>query len=300
LLKLDVGSLLFSPLLSMDTPVGALILAKREAGSAFSPLNRELLSVLCGQAAIALQNARLFEEIQRAYRDLQELDHMKSEFINIAAHELRTPLAILMGHADLLQEDIQDADARRRVQVIVRNALRLRDLINDMLDMRRLQMAEARVRLETFGVEELIAAALLDFRPMAERKSIQIHADVPEDLAPVRSDRQRILITLNNLLKNAIEFTPAGGQVGVQALERDQELQVSVWDTGVGIPAEQFDRIFKPFYQIEASLTREHEGMGLGLSIAKGMVELCGGRIWVESELGQGSRFTFTIPKAAS
>jgi signal transduction histidine kinase/FixJ family two-component response regulator len=294
---LQVGGLVFSPLLTMDTSVGAILLARTDGASPFSSLDRELLSVFCGQAAVALQNARLFEEIQRAYRDLQELDHMKSEFINIAAHELRTPLAILMGHADLLEEDIQDPDDKRRVQVIVRNALRLRDLINDMLDMRRLQAAEARVHLATFHVEELIAAALLDFRPMAESKGIQICADVPNELAPIRSDRQRILSTLNNLVKNAIEFTPEGGQIGVKVIDHGSELQVSVWDNGIGISAEQFAKIFTPFYQVEASLTREHEGMGLGLSIAKGMVELCGGRIWVESEVGQGSRFTFTIPR---
>lgn len=107
-------------------------------------------------------------------------------------------------------------------------------------------------------------------------------------------------MTFSNLVKNAIEFTPEGGQVGVDVIEHDRELWVSVWDTGVGIPADQHDRVFRPFFQVEASLTREHEGMGLGLSIAKWMTELCGGRIWVESEAGQGSRFTFSVPRHRS
>ena len=298
--RLNVKSVLYNPLLALDTPVGALILAKREGGTPFAPVDRELLSVLCGQAAIALQNAGLFEEIQRAYRDLQELDHMKSEFINIAAHELRTPLAILMGHAELLQEDIEDSDLKTRLQIIIRNALRLRELINDLLDLQQLQTREARVNVTTFDIKDLIATAMQDFRLMAKQKNIQISANVPSDLMSIRTDRRRILMAFSNLVKNAIEFTPDGGQVGVDVIEHDRELWVSVWDTGVGIPDDQRERVFRPFFQVEASLTREHEGMGLGLSIAKWMTELCGGRIWVESEVGQGSRFTFSVPRHRS
>jgi two-component system phosphate regulon sensor histidine kinase PhoR len=295
--RLQVDSLLFNPLLAMDTPLGALILARTEDEGSIGAVDRELISVLCGQAAVAFQNARLFEEIQRAYAELQQLDHMKSEFINIAAHELRTPLAILMGHADLLAEDIQEPGTKRRLQIIVRNALRLSELIRDLLDMRHLQTGEARVRVSTFDVEDLVANALQDFLPMAEKKEIEVSSHVPPGLAPIQNDRQRILITLNNLVQNAISFTHSGGRVGVEVSDRENECWVTVWDTGVGIAREQLERIFSPFYQVESSLTREHEGMGLGLAIAKGMIELCGGRIWVESTLGQGSRFTFSIPK---
>jgi signal transduction histidine kinase/CheY-like chemotaxis protein len=293
---LKAQTVLLNPLMAMDTLVGAVIVSRTDPRIPFSPVDRELLSVLCGQAAVALENARLFEEIQRAYRELQELDHMKSEFINIAAHELRTPLAILMGHADLLQEDTEDLRTKNRLQIMVRNALRLRDLINDLLDMRQLQTAEARVHLSTFEIEELIDVALQDFWPLADKKEIQISSNIPPDLVAVSTDRQKVLITLHNLLLNAIKFTPSKGRVGVEVAAHDHELWVSVWDTGIGIPEDQCDKIFLPFYQASDSLTREHEGMGLGLSIAKGMIELCGGRIWVASVLGQGSRFTFSIP----
>jgi len=211
---LKAQTVLLNPLMAMDTLVGAVIVARTEQRIPFSPVDRELLSVLCGQAAVALENAALFEEIQRAYRELQELDHMKSEFINIAAHELRTPLAILMGHADLLQEDTEDARTKGRLQIMVRNALRLRDLINDLLDMRQLQTAEARVHLSTFEIQELIDAALQDFWPLADKKEIQISSNIPSDLATVSTDRQKVLITLHNLLLNAIKFTPRKGQVG--------------------------------------------------------------------------------------
>lgn len=284
------------PLVAMDELVGALGLAKGGAEAKFAPGERELLSVLCGQAAIAIENARLFEQIRRAYRELQKLDHMKSEFINIAAHELRTPLAILMGHADLLKDEIQDPKIKSRLQIIVRNALRLRELINALLDMRQLQTGEARVRVSVFDIEGLIADVLQDFHLMAETKGIEIRADVPPDLAPLRNDRQKVLIILSNLLHNAIKFTPEGGQVGIEVSVHSDELWTTVWDTGIGIPAHSFENIFHPFYQVEESLTREHSGIGLGLSIAKGMVELCGGRIWFDSKEGAGSRFTFSLP----
>jgi signal transduction histidine kinase len=114
---------------------------------------------------------------------------------------------------------------------------------------------------------------------------------------PISTDRQSVLLTLTNLIKNAIEFTPEGGQVGVNVSDDEQEISVSVWDTGIGIPEEEHEKIFEPFYQVEDSLTREHEGIGLGLAIAKGMIKRCHGRIWVESVVGEGSRFTFVLPK---
>ena len=282
--------------MAMDTSVGALVLTKSEASSQFAPGDTELLSVLCGQAAVALQNAHLFEEIQRAYRELQKLDHMKSEFINIAAHELRTPLAILMGHADLLENDVKDPAIRTRLQIIVRNALRLRGLIDVLLDLRHLQTGEARLRVSRFEMQDLVEEVLSDFRPTSEERELSIRVDIPIDLPAVQSDRGKTQYALTNLIDNAIRFTPNGGQVGVDVAVHESDLQIAVWDTGVGIHEEDFEQIFRPFYQVEDSLTREHEGMGVGLSIAKDMIELCGGRIWLESVVSKGSRFTFTIP----
>jgi signal transduction histidine kinase/CheY-like chemotaxis protein len=294
---LGASSLLFNPLLAMDAPVGALVLTKSDAHLRFATGDTELLSVLCGQAAVALQNAHLFEEIQQAYRELKKLDHMKSEFINIAAHELRTPLAILMGHADLLENDVQDDAVKERLQIILRNSLRLRRLIDALLDLRYLQTGETRVSISLFEMKELIDDILNDFRRTAEDKEVQVLVQVPNDLPPVKSDREKIQYALTNLIDNAIRFTPNGGKVGIVVGEHDDELRIAVWDTGVGIPEEESERIFRPFYQVEDSLTREHEGMGVGLSIAKGMIELCGGRIWVESVVSKGSRFTVALPR---
>jgi signal transduction histidine kinase len=294
---LDAGSLLFSPLLAMDAPIGALLLIKSESSPQFAAGDSELLSVLCGQAAVALQNAHLFEEIQRAYHELQKLDHMKSEFINIAAHELRTPLAILMGHADMLQNDVENAEVKERLQIIVRNALRLRGLIDALLDLRQLERGEAQVRITHFDLKDLIADVLDDFRPTMERRGIEVSVDIGAGINSIQNDRAKIQYTLTNLLDNALRFTPQGGKVGLDVDGHDREVWISVWDTGVGIPDEELQNIFRPFYQVEDSLTREHEGMGVGLSIAKGLIELCGGRIWVKSTVSQGSRFTFAIPR---
>jgi signal transduction histidine kinase len=294
--QLEAESLLLCPLLSMDEPVGALALLKSSGGARFAPSDIELVSVFCGQVAIALDNASLFEQTQRAYQELKQLDHLKSEFINIAAHELRTPLSILMGHAELLGAHLVDPEAHKQLQIIMRSAGRLRDLIEALLDMRHLQMGEDRVELAKFNVADVVLEVLEDLAPMAQARRIETSSDLPDPLSAVHSDKQKVRSALSNLLRNALKFTPPGGEVGVEVREYGPEIWVTVWDTGIGIDSQEFERIFDPFYQAEPSLTRKHEGMGLGLSIAKGMVELCGGRIWVDSELGEGSRFTFTIP----
>ncbi len=295
---LGAERLIFNPLLAMDAPVGGLLLCASGNGVVFTRSDRELLSVLCGQAAVALQNAHLFQQIQHAYDELKTLDHMKSEFINIAAHELRTPLAILMGHAELLLTDVEDTDTKERLQIIVRNAVRLRSLIDALLDMRHLQRGEALLLVKPFDMRDLIEDVLQDFVPTARSKAIDVSVVVPPDLPPIESDREKVMYALTNLVDNAIRFTSPEGKVGIDVVEGQSEVEISVWDTGVGIAREELERIFRPFYQIEESLTREHEGLGLGLAIAKGMIERCGGRIWVESAPAKGSRFTFTIPSS--
>lgn len=295
--QLNAQSLLLCPLLAMEKPIGVLALARSAGSTQFALSDIEMLSVFCGQVAIAFDNASLFEQTQRTYQELKQLDHLKSEFINVAAHELRTPLSVLMGHAELLSGKLVDDDAQRQMQIILRNAARLRDLVEDLLNMRHLQMGEDRVELIEFSVADIVLEALEDLSPLARAKRIRLSSDLPDRLSPVYSDRQKVRVALSNLLRNALKFTPPGGRIGVEVRDRGTEIWLTVWDTGIGIDSQEFERIFLPFCQAEPSLTRKHEGMGLGLSITKGMIELCGGRIWVESEPGQGSRFTFTVPK---
>lgn len=297
--KVDVHSLVVSPLLVKNKAIGVLVLAKVAPGDLFAPGDVELLSVLSGQAAIAIENARLFEEIQNAYRDLQKLDHMKSEFINIAAHELRTPLAVLLGYATLLQEEAEGKD-QEQLDIIVRNAMRLRTLIDTMLNLRHLEMGKSQIKLERIILRHVIDEAVKDLSPLAQSKGQNIEVDLPDDFPPIIADQQKLTLVLVNLLSNAVKFTPDGGRITIKAKSNEHEVWVSVSDTGVGIPPEEREKIFERFYQVEDSLTRKEGGIGLGLSIVQGLVELCEGRIWVESEVGQGSTFTFTIPQRQS
>lgn len=296
LVQAGIRAAIVTPLISKTRSLGALIVVKMPPQDRFAPSDTEMLSILCGQAAIAIENARLFKEIQQAYAELQELDRLKSEFINIAAHELRTPLSILIGHASLLVEEL-DGAAGERLQIIMRNAMRLRTLVKDMVTLRYLESGEARLYLEQCDLGELLETSTSDVRLLAEDKQQTVNILVEEGLLPIVADRQRLNLVLNNLLSNAFKFTPEKGVVTIRGWLEGSDLLISVQDNGIGIPANELSHIFERFYQVEDSLTREHEGIGLGLAIVKGMVQLWNGRIWVQSEVGKGSTFTFTIPQ---
>ncbi|MFC1974931.1 response regulator [Chloroflexota bacterium] len=291
--QLGVHSLIATPLKPNEVNRSVLILARKE--NFFAPSDSDFLTVLSGQAGIALENARLFTEIQRAYKELQTLDHMKSEFINIAAHELRTPLAILIGYATVLEEEMEDP-SRQYVTIIARNAMRLRSLIEDMLNLKYLESGIPSQSQDHLNLPDVIVEAIQDISLLAQEKNLRTNVDIPDDFPPLIADRQKFDLIIINLLDNALKFTPEGGQVTFKAEVDGEWAIMSVSDTGIGIPEEQLDRIFDRFFQVEDSLTRAHEGMGLGLAIVRGMVNVCGGEIHVESKVGQGATFTFTLP----
>ena len=286
-----------TPLLVKDRLIGVLVVTKERRDRGFGPSDRELLSVLGGQAAIAIENARLFEEIQRAYDELKELDRLKSEFINIAAHELRTPLAILLGYAGILKEEIAETQ-REYVQTILNNGMRLNSIIDDLLNLRNLETGHIELTVQEFSVADAINEALAELRLLIQDKHHSATADVQMGLPKARTDRRKFDLILFNLISNAVKFTPPSGRIHITGRQAGGFFEIAVADNGVGIAPGDIDRIFTRFYQTEHSLTREHGGMGLGLSIAKGMAEFLGGEIKVESEPGKGSRFTFTIPQA--
>ncbi|MFQ5612332.1 MAG: ATP-binding protein [Anaerolineae bacterium] len=286
-------SMVANPLVAKEKFLGILVLSRCEAD--FSPGDKDFLAVMSGQASIALENAGLFEEIQQAYEELKTLDHMKSEFINIAAHELRTPLAILMGYANILEDSV-DGENQGYVNIIVRNAMRLRALIDDILNMRYIQTGETRIKLGPIRLNEIVSATVEDMELLAQEKSVTISSGIPQDFPTLYADKQKLELILANLLSNAIKFTSEGGQVTIGAEVRERMAYISVTDTGIGIPPGEIDKIFDRFYQVEESLTREYGGLGLGLSITKGWVEICGGSIWVDSSPGEGSTFTFSVP----
>jgi signal transduction histidine kinase/ActR/RegA family two-component response regulator len=291
--ELEAGFVIATPLKSKETILGALILARKADN--FAPSDSDFLAVLASQASIALENARLFSEIQEAYKELKILDHMKSEFINIAAHELRTPLAILMGYASMLEEDLQ-GHQRDYVATITRNSLRLSSLIDDMLSLQTLESGIVILAKDHLELIEAIQSALQDLALWIEEKKLTIHLDVPGDFPPMIVDRQKFDLIMVNLINNAVKFTPANGEIVLKASANGENATISITNTGISIPKEKLNRVFDRFYQIESSLTREHGGIGLGLAIVRGMVEVCGGEIRADSDEGKSTTFTFTLP----
>lgn len=293
--ELDAGSVLACTVLTKQRPIGVLIVTHDDNGRTFGEGDREFLSVLGGQAGTAIENASLFEELRRAYEELKQLDYMKSEFISIAAHELRTPLAILMGYTGIL-EGMVPAEIKQYATIILRNAGRLRALMDEMLNLDSLERGASFVRLEAMSLSEVVSETVDDLRPLADSRHQVVRLELPPQDVRLTTDREKFGMVLANLMANAIKFTPPEGRITVRAATHPDGVIVEVEDTGIGIAPGDQQRIFDRFYQVEDSLTREHEGMGLGLSIAKGMVELLGGRVWVDSEPGKGSTFRFTVP----
>ncbi|MBI2323548.1 MAG: HAMP domain-containing histidine kinase [Chloroflexi bacterium] len=247
------------------------------------------------RAALAAANEALGE----ASRALEEASRHKSEFLANMSHELRTPLNAIIGFSDVLEQkmfgelNVKQSEYLRDIATSGRHLL---DLVNEILDLAKIEAGRMDLESVEFDAGDPIRAALTFVRERAARHGIQLATDVPGDLGIVEADERKIRQILLNLLSNAVKFTPDGGWIGVTALRRDGDLQVSVRDSGVGIAAEDQARVFEEFQQVGRDPDRSREGTGLGLTLAKRFVELHGGRIWVDSEVGKGSTFTFTIP----
>ncbi|MEW5961452.1 MAG: GAF domain-containing sensor histidine kinase, partial [Chloroflexota bacterium] len=286
-------AVLATPLKSQNSNLGVLILVRKRHD--FTTSDSEFLAVLAGQASIGLENAHLFAQIQEAYEELRMLDHMKSEFINIAAHELRTPLAILMGYGTLLEDELSGAQQEYVIN-IMRNAMRLRSLIDDMLDLQYLESGVASLTRDRLNLRQVLAEITQDMSLIIKEKELDVQTQIPDDFPILIIDSQKLDLIIMNLMHNAIKFTPKGGRVTFAAHVEGDRAVMSVSDTGIGIPADKLNRIFERFYQVQQSLTREYGGIGLGLAITKGMVEVCGGEIHVNSTEGAGTVFTFSLP----
>lgn len=292
---LETRSILGVPLQVKGEVIGVLEALNKTGDGIFTQDDMHTLSTLAAHAAIAIENARLVTEIQRAYEELSELDQLKSEFVAIASHELQTPLTVILGYASFLKRETTGA-ASEQVDAVLQSALRLRSLIDDMINLRHIETGEAELELEQLSLNELVTTITAEFASLAEARKQSFNIKLAPQPPMVEADRQKLRLVLANLLSNAVKFTPEGGRIQVEAETKGREVWVSVRDTGIGIPSRERERIFDRFYQVEPSLTRRFEGIGLGLSIAKAMVELHGGRIWMESVEGMGSSFTFALP----
>jgi signal transduction histidine kinase len=284
------------PLVARDKNFGFLIAVANRPGGAFAASDAEAMGIVAGQAVAALDNVRLIEEISAAYRELQSLDRLKSEFINIAAHELRTPLAVLMGYA-LLMVDEMTGTEHEQMQYIISNAERLRRVVDDMLSLRYLETGQAELRLEELMVADAVRAVVGAYKSLADEKQQRLELHLSENLGLIRADRAMLDLMLGNLLSNAIKFGPPNSEIVVRAHGDEKQVSFSVRDHGKGVPPSEHERIFARFYQIENSLTRQHGGLGLGLAMTREMVRAHQGRIWLESSPGEGSTFHITLPR---
>jgi signal transduction histidine kinase len=254
----------------------------------------ETISTLASLAGMAINKARLIAQLKDANEQLAELDRLKSNFIAVASHELRTPLAIMMGYITLLKEEVGGRELDRVLQA----AVRLRGLMDEMFNLRYIDAGTPQLSFSRFCVARLAREAISERHSLAEAKEQTVESPQPDDSAIVVADKESVRLVLSNLLSNAVSFTPVGGKISATITKRPAEVWVSVQDNGVGIPQAEQARIFDRFYQVEHHMTRRHGGLGLGLSLAKELLDLQNGRIWLESEEGKGSTFTFALPLA--
>jgi signal transduction histidine kinase len=294
-LNFRTQSLLGVPLMLRERAIGVLEALNKRGETSFTEEDGQVLMTLAAHAAVAIENARLVTALQKAYDQLNKVDQLKSNFIAIASHELRTPLGLILGYAELLKDDVSP-NAKGQLDMVLQSALKLRSLIDDMANMEHVTEGKATLELSDFVLQDAVKAAVAAVQELSAAKNHELTLALSPAPVPLRADRAKLEIVLNILLTNAIKFTEPGGRIKVSLSAANGEAQVHVADTGVGIPPAELERIFDRFYQVEPALTRSHDGLGLGLAIAKGLVELHGGRIWCESVQGLGSRFSFTVP----
>jgi len=291
-------ALLAVPLLSEDEVVGALVVNRRAPGE-FQARVVDVLRTFGTQSALAIQNARLFREIEDKSRQLEAASRHKDEFLASMSHELRTPLNAVIGFSEVLLEKMfGDVNPKQEEYLgdILASGRHLLSLINDILDLAKIEAGRMELDLEDFDVAQAIDNAVVLVRERATRKGLMLDTQLDHRLGSLRGDQRKVKQVLLNLLSNAVKFTPEGGRIEVRAQRLDGHVEVSVTDTGIGIATEDQELVFEEFRQVGTDYAKKHEGTGLGLTLSRKFVELHGGRIWVKSQPGQGSTFAFTLP----
>jgi signal transduction histidine kinase/HAMP domain-containing protein len=292
-----VRALLAVPLVREDRLIGGLVV-RRKAPGQFEKKTVELLQTFVTQSALAIQNARLFREIEEKGRELEIASKHKSEFLANMSHELRTPLNAILGYTELILDKIYGEVPEKIQEVLERlekNGRHLLGLINNVLDLSKIEAGQLTLSLSEYSMGEVVQTVFTSVEALAAEKKLELKVMVPTDLTTGKGDEQRIAQVLLNLLGNAIKFTEEG-EVGVEVTVSNETFLVSVSDTGPGLSEADQKKIFEDFQQADGSTTRGKDGTGLGLSIAKKIIEMHGGRIWVESTLGKGSTFWFKLP----
>ena len=290
-------SLLAAPMLRGDRLVGVVVIRRRTTGS-FAPDVIELLETLASQSALAIVNARLFGELDSKSAELEVASRHKTEFLASMSHELRTPLNAVIGFSEVLIDQLFGELNERQTEYLhdIRNSGRhLLDLLNEILDLSKVEAGQMVLEPSTFLVGGALEYALSLVRERAAAHDITLAVEVDPRVPVIEADELRFKQVVLNLVSNAVKFTPDGGTVSVRAALEGDELQVTVTDSGIGVPAEDRERIFESFQQGGRGAPKE-EGTGLGLTLSRRIVELFGGRMWLESVVGSGSTFGFAVP----
>ncbi|MGH9364852.1 MAG: ATP-binding protein [Thermoanaerobaculia bacterium] len=286
----------FAPLKTEDRTIGVAAAFNRPGG--FGHEEVDGMTSFADATSLLITNARFYQTLTGTVEELRRASRLKDQFLQNVNHELRTPLTSIVGWTDLFEEDDLDAETLKRGQRQVRQSARvLLALIDDLLDLARMDRGAVVLDLRTVVLGEIVQRSLDTVRMMAEARAVAlILAPLPEQMRPLRADPLRLQQILWNLLTNAVKFTRRHGRVIVRVDREEDRYLVSVEDDGIGIPESELPHVFERFRQADGSPTRRHPGMGIGLSLSRSLVELHGGTIWAESMVGHGSRFTFTLP----
>jgi len=294
-----ITKLIITPLIAGQETIGMLTLVPGQDHAQNEVLDEDkerLLGTLANQIAIAIKNAQLFEATQQAYQELRQLDDLKTEFINIAAHELRTPLGAMMGYASFAQKRVPP-ELQKTMDFLIISSMRMRAMVDAMLTIQRLDAGTAFVQMRPINLQVVVNKTISDLKTMAELEGHTLTLDMPESLAPIEADPEKVDLILSNLLSNAIKFTPNQGRIEIVVKDQGDTVLIAVSDNGVGIPQKEQARIFDRFYQVPVEHIGGHGGMGIGLTAVKHLVELHRGQVWVKSEVGQGSTFFVELPR---
>ena len=287
---------LYVPLKTEDETLGVALAINRPQG--FGQEEIDAMTSFCDLASLLLKNARLYDTLAGTVEELRRASRLKDHFLQNVNHELRTPLTAIVGWTDLFEEgEVDEKTLRRGLKQIRQSARVLLALIDDLLDLARLDRGALTLERRAVSLSEIVQRSLDTVRMMADARGVvMILAPLPEPMPPVRADPLRLQQILWNLLANAIQFTPRHGRIVVRVEQEPERYLVSVEDDGIGIPESELPHVFERFRQVDGSATRGHAGMGIGLALARSLVELHGGSIWASSVVGQGSRFTFALP----
>jgi len=299
--KAGFRALLAVPLLREERIIGGLVVRRKTPGE-FPRETLDLLQTFAAQSALAIQNARLFQEIQEKSRELEVASHHKSQFVANMSHELRTPLNAIIGYSEMLQEEAEDLGQEeflpdlRHIHVAGKHLL---SLINDILDLSKIEAGKMELYLEQFDVATMVRDTVATIQPLVEQNANSLQIDCQDDQIAMHADLTKIRQALFNLLSNACKFTDQGTitlNVSEESINGSPWLRFRVSDTGIGMTPEQMDKLFQAFSQADASTTREYGGTGLGLAISRKFCQMMGGDITVESVFGEGSTFTIRLP----